>query len=134
MADIRVVTPTFAVAPQIEAHDIAAITEHGYRLIINNRPDGETPGQPSAADVSAVAAQAGLAYNHIPVVGRPTPTQVAAMRNVILEADGPVLAYCRSGTRSITAWALGEVELGGADRDAVLEAALNAGYDLSSVL
>lgn len=134
MADIHTVTPNFAVAPQIAAADVAAIARHGYVMIINNRPDHEQPGQPTAADMAAEAKAAGLAYRHIPFAGRPTPDQVAAVRSAIAEAGGPVLAHCRSGTRSITAWALGEQASGARSRDELLSLALAAGYDLAGVL
>ena len=133
MADIRPVTDAFAVAPQLSPEDMALAAALGYRLIINNRPDGEAPGQPTAAEMAAAAGEAGLAYLHLPVVGAATADQVAAMAGAIDGATGPVLAFCRSGTRSITTWIRGRAAAGD-DRHALVEAGLQAGYDLSGVI
>ena len=71
MADIRQVTEDFAVAPQLQTSEMAEAASRGFRLVINNRPDGEAPGQPSSAEMEAAARGAGLDYVHIPFVGRP---------------------------------------------------------------
>ena len=133
MTDIRPVTDRFAVAPQITTDDIATVAALGYTLVINNRPDGEAPGQPTAAEMAQAAADAGLDYVHIPVIGMATPAQVEAIRAAIDDHDGKVLAYCRSGTRSITAWSLGRAAAGD-DRSDLVSLGAEAGYDLSGVL
>jgi uncharacterized protein (TIGR01244 family) len=133
LADIRPVTAGFAVAPQIETADLPALAEHGYRLVINNRPDHEVPGQPTSDEMAMAAEVAGIDYLHIAIRGMATPEQAAAMKAAIDNADGAVLAFCRSGTRSITAWAVGQA-LAGAPRSPLIEAAARAGYDLSAVL
>ena len=133
MADIRTVTDRLAVAPQLAPQDMAEAAALGYRLVINNRPDGEQPGQPTAAQMQAAAQAAGLAYVHIPIVGGATPPQLDEMAQALAEADGPTLAFCRSGTRSITAWAVGRA-LAGDDRAQLAALAAEAGYDLSGVL
>jgi uncharacterized protein (TIGR01244 family) len=133
MPDIRPVTSDFAVAPQLSPDDLLDAARSGFRLIINNRPDGEAPDQPSAAEMGAAAAHAGLRYVHIPVRGGPTPADIAAVAAAISDADGPVLAFCRSGTRSIITWALGQAARG-ADKLDLLAAGRSAGYDLSAVL
>lgn len=133
MADIRFVTDTFAVAPQIAVADVPEIAEQGFKLIICNRPDGEAPDQPAAAAVKAAAQAAGLGFVHIPVVGAPSPAQAEALRAAIAEAKGPVLAYCRSGTRSILAWTLSEAASGARGRDALIALGRAAGYDVSAV-
>jgi len=133
MPDIRPVTPDFAVAPQLAPDDLEDAARQGFRLVINNRPDGEAPDQPSSAEMSAAATHAGLLYVHIPVRGGPTPADIAAVAAAIREADGPVLAFCRSGTRSIITWALGQAA-SGADTLDLLAAGRSAGYDLSAVL
>ena len=76
---------------------------------------------------------AGLAYVHIPVRGMPTPEQVEANRQAILGSEGPVLAFCRTGTRCINTWSIGE-RLAGGDRDELIGIGARAGYDLSHVL
>ena len=133
MADIRIVTARFAVAPQLAPQDMAAAAQAGFRLVINNRPDNEAPGQPTSAIMMAAAQAAGLDYAAIPVRGTPTAEQVQAMREAAEASDGPVLAFCRSGTRSIIAWAMGRLAAGD-DREEVLQQALAAGYDLAAAV
>ncbi|MEI9889875.1 MAG: TIGR01244 family sulfur transferase [Caulobacteraceae bacterium] len=134
MTDFRKVTDGFSVAPQIELSDIARAKALGFTLLINNRPDGEAPGQPSSEEMEAAAKAAGLAYVHIPVRGGPTPDQVEIERQILAEARGPVLAYCRSGTRSIVTWSIGEALAGTRSRQELVELGAEAGYDLSGVL
>lgn len=129
MADIHRVTGEFAVAPQLRPEDFAALKALGFRQVINNRPDSEAPGQMTSAEAEAAAKAAGLAYVHAPFVGRPTEEAVAAAAN----AAGPTLAFCRSGTRSITAWALAQAQKGGMSPEEIVLAAQNAGYDLSAM-
>jgi uncharacterized protein (TIGR01244 family) len=132
MTDFRSVTETFSVSPQISAADVAAAAAQGFTLIINNRPDGEAPGQPTGLEIEAAARAAGLEYLAAPVVGRPGPTQVEAVREAVAGAKGKVLAYCRSGTRSINTWAMGQA--GAVDRDRLLRLGSSAGYDLTAVI
>jgi uncharacterized protein (TIGR01244 family) len=134
MADIRQVTPDFAVAPQIEPEDLAEAVARGFRLVINNRPDGESPDQPSSALMQTAAEAAGLSYRYIPVRGGPGPSEIEAMVGAVAEAQGPVLAYCRSGTRSIITWSLGQVVTGARDRSELVQLGREAGYELSGVL
>ncbi len=126
MADIRQVTGQFAVAPQLELDDFAEAAALGFRHIINNRPDGEGPGQPSSAEAEAAARAAGLTYAHAPFVGQPTAEAVKA----VTAARERTLAYCRSGTRSVTAWALAQASAGAAAEE-IVQAAANAGYNLA---
>lgn len=134
MTDFRSVTDDFSVSPQIALADVAAAAAQGFALVINNRPDGEQPDQPTSAQVEAAAKAAGLAYVHIPVVGSPTPEQVEANRLAIAAADGPVLAFCRSGTRSIVTWSIGQAMSGERGRGELTALGRDAGYDLSGVL
>ncbi len=133
MADIRQVTPDFAVAPQLQPGDMAEAARRGFTLVINNRPDDEAEDQPSADEMQAAAEAAGLAYTHIPVRGGPNEAQIEAVAKAVNGATGPVLAFCRSGTRSIVTWSIGRA-LAGEDRDALIAHGRNAGYDLSGVL
>ena len=133
MSDIRKVTDHFSVAPQVTPQEAAAAVAGGVVLVINNRPDGEAPDQPTSAEVEAAVRAAGADYLFIPVVGRPTPEQAKAQAAAVDAAKGPVLAFCRSGTRSITAWAMGEAA-SGTSKDDLLRAAIAAGYDLRPVL
>ena len=131
MADIRHVTNDFAVAPQLIPEEVAQAAAAGFRLLINNRPDGEVPGQPSSTAMAAAAEKAGLAYTHIPFAGAPGPAQVDAVLAAVLAADGPVLAFCRSGTRSVTVWAQGQAKSGDRPREELVRLGREAGYDLS---
>ena len=134
MTDFRHVTDQLSVAPQIAVADVEAAAKAGFTLIINNRPDGEDPGQPTGAQIEAAARAAGLDYVHIPVRGGPTPEQVETERALLAEAKGPVLAYCRSGTRSIVTWSIGQAQSGERDREELIRLGAGAGYDLSGVL
>jgi uncharacterized protein (TIGR01244 family) len=134
LSHFRDVTDSFAVSPQIGLEDVATVRADGFRLIVNNRPDGEETGQPSSAEIEAAARAAGLAYIHVPVSGRPTPHQIEAENAAIATADGPVLAFCRSGSRSILTWALSRLTAGEATRAELVSLAAGAGYDLSSGL
>ena len=118
------------VAGQIAPGDVAALAARGVTLIVNNRPDGETPDQPAGADIAAAARAAGLDYRHIPVAGAIAAEQVAAMAAALEEAEGPLLAFCRSGTRSAFLWALAQTQRG-ADAESLIAQAAAAGYDLS---
>ena len=133
MSDFRRVTESLSVSPQITLADMARAADEGFVLVINNRPDGEDPTQPSSASVEAAARAAGMDYLYAPVRGGPTPDQVEAVRAAIEAAGGPVLAFCRSGTRSIVTWSIGQA-LAGADRETLVAQGYAAGYDLSGVL
>ena len=134
MSDFRRVTDDFTTAPQISLADVAEAARQGYRTIINNRPDGEAEGQPTSAEMAAAAAAAGLAYHHIPVTGGPTPAQVEQTQALLAEAEAPVLAFCRSGTRSIVTWSLSQANAGEKSRSELIALGRGAGYDLSGVL
>lgn len=133
MSDFRPLSPDFAVAPQISLSDVVAARDAGYVLIVNNRPDGEDISAPQGGDMAAAAADAGLGYVAIPVghAGFSHP-QLDALDAALASADGPVLAYCRSGTRSAHLWALTRARAGD-DVDGLCVAAGGAGYDLSGL-
>jgi uncharacterized protein (TIGR01244 family) len=135
MSDFRTVTDQVSVSPQIDLADVARAANEGFKLIISNRPDGEEPGQPTAAEVAQAAAEAGVAFVHIPVRGGPTPEQVEQVREAMDQAGGgKVLLFCRSGTRSIVTWSLGEALAGRRSRDDLVWLGSAAGYDLDGVL
>jgi uncharacterized protein (TIGR01244 family) len=131
MTEFRRVTDQLSVSPQIAVEDLATAAAQGFKLVINNRPDGEDPSQPSSAQMEAAARAASLDYVHIPVRGGPTPDQVEANRLAVEAAGGPVLAFCRSGTRSIVTWSLGEFQSDARTREELVELGAQAGYDLS---
>ena len=132
MPDIRPVTEGFAVAPQLRPEEVAALAGR-FRLIINNRPDGEEAGQPCGEEIAAAARASGIAYHATPISGRPAPEQIADMRAAVAGAGGPVLAFCRTGTRSIVAWAAGEAQAGRPVGE-LAALGLAAGYDIAPAL
>ena len=132
MTDFRHVTDDFTAAPQISVADVAEAARLGFKAIICNRPDDEEPGQPSAAEIGAAAAAAGLAYTHIPVRGAPGPAEVEAMRKAVDAARGPVLAYCRSGTRCYLIWAASQLRAG-ASAEALIQQAAAQGFDIAAL-
>ncbi len=129
----RTLTPDILVAPQICPDDIAKAAQLGVKLVINNRPEDESDDQTPGDEIEAAARAAGLDYVAIPIThaGFSEP-QVAAMADALEGAEGPVLAYCRSGTRSTLLWALAEASQGG-DPDALTNMAAKAGYDVSPI-
>ena len=107
--DIRPLTDTYAVSPQITPDDLQAIAQAGYRTVICNRPDGEIPPDVQAETIRRATEAAGLRFVLNPVVGGAiTPENVAAQGAALTESDGPVLAYCASGNRSSIVWALSQ--------------------------
>jgi len=130
---IRPIDDSISVAPQISPADVTDIARAGFTTIINNRPDDEEMGQPEGAAIQTVAETLGLNYVAIPIThaGFSHP-QLDAMAAALAEATGPVLAFCRSGTRSCNLWALAMAK-GGADPDMLEEKAGTAGYDLSGI-
>lgn len=105
--DIRALTPTYAVSPQIEPSDLSAIKAAGYVAIIDNRPDGEIPPGLHTDPMRRAAEAAGLAFYANPVIGgMMTMDNVTEQAAAIAAAKGPVLAYCASGNRSSVVWAL----------------------------
>ena len=131
--NLRRVDDSISVAPQIAAEDIALLAEQGFSYVINNRPDEEEMGQPGGDTIRAAAEAAGLGYAAIPVTHAGfSSAQVEAMAAALAEAKGPVLAYCRSGTRSCNLWALAEASNGG-DPSEITAKAAQAGYDISGI-
>lgn len=127
-----IIDPKLSVADQPTPGEIASVGGEGVTLLINNRPDGEEPGQPGSDAERAAAEAAGIAYLDLPVTG-PTITREAVERfhAAVEAAPGPVLAHCRGGTRSLTLWVLGEVLAGRLRRDEIAEFGARHGFDLS---
>lgn len=127
----RTLDSAISVYGQIEPEDVGTAKAQGFTAIINNRPDNEQPGQPAGAEIEAAAKAAGLDYVAIPVDHSGfNEGQVEAMAEALEKARGPVLAFCRSGTRSTFLWALARHRLGD-DGEQLIAKAANAGYDLS---
>ncbi|HEX8193968.1 MAG TPA: TIGR01244 family sulfur transferase [Allosphingosinicella sp.] len=118
------------VAGQILPAQMMEIAAAGVTMVVNNRPDGEEPGQPASAEIAEAAAAAGLAYAHIPIARRFTGDDIRAMGQAIQGAGaGKVLAFCKSGTRSTYLWALARQEQG-VPVDQLVANAAAAGFDL----
>ncbi|WP_416067469.1 TIGR01244 family sulfur transferase [Rhizobium sp. ZK1] len=130
--DIRKVDDSISVAPQMKLEDVHELARLGFKSIISNRPDGEEDGQPNADMVCMAAEGAGLEFRHIPVVASSIGDRsVALFGEAMKDLPKPILAFCRSGTRAATLWALSQApEIGG---DAALKATKAAGYDLSKL-
>jgi uncharacterized protein (TIGR01244 family) len=117
------------VSGQIAPHEVAALAEQGVTMLVNNRPDGEEPGQPLACEIEAAAAEAGIAYRFVPIIRGIGPADIEAMHEAQRDAGGgKLLAFCRSGTRSALACALAQREEG-ASREEVEQRLNQAGFD-----
>lgn len=132
MTDFRKVTGDLSVSPQLSLEDLNAAKAAGFKTIICNRPDGEGgPEQPRIEKMAQKAESLGLTFLALPFGGSPS-SEIAGQQGALIEAsEKPVLAYCRSGTRSITAWALSQAGQGNGEE--IISAAHNAGYDLSNL-
>ncbi|MGX0875777.1 sulfide:quinone oxidoreductase [Roseovarius sp. MBR-154] len=126
------VTAALSVSPQIGADDMAAIRDAGYRAIICNRPDGEGADQPTFDEIEAAANAAGLEARYLPVTsGIVQDGDADAFGQALMELPGPVLAYCRTGTRSATLWSLSQAKSRPVPE--ILAATKAAGYDMAGV-
>jgi len=130
--DIRPLSPAYAVSPQIGVEHIPAIAAAGYRTILCNRPDAEVPAPLQAAAIQAATEAAGLRFVLNPVTHQTLNMDMVALQNAAMAAsDGPVLAYCASGTRSSIVWSLGQA--GKMATDDIIAATTRAGYDLQGM-
>lgn len=127
--DLRAITDSYSVAPQLEPADMATLAASGVTTVICNRPDGENPPPLQAAAMQAAAEAAGLAFVFNPVVGgQLTMDNVDEQRDAIDGAEGPVVAYCASGNRSTVVWALGMA--GSLPTDEIIARGEKWGYQL----
>lgn len=121
------------VSPQIGLAEVSEAAARGFGLIVNNRPEGESDDQIPGPAIEAAAHAAGLDYVAIPITHAGfSQAQVAAMAQALGATEKPVLAYCRSGTRSTLLWALAQASAGVNPEDLVAAAAA-AGYDLAPI-
>jgi uncharacterized protein (TIGR01244 family) len=116
------------VSGQIRPDEVAALRTQGVTLIVNNRPDGEEPGQPLGVEIEEAATAAGIDYRSVPIIRGIGPADADAMRDAISSSPGKVLAFCRSGTRSALAWALARNDEGMA-REEIERRLISAGID-----
>lgn len=130
--DIRPLTDRYSVSPQIDPEDAAAIKAAGITTVICNRPDAEVPPSHQSDAMRTAIEAAGLRFEVLPITHQTmTPDRVAQQAALVDGSDGPVLAYCASGTRCSVLWALGQA--GQQSSDAILGAVAQAGYDLSAL-
>ena len=131
--DIRTVTPRYSVTPQIAPEDIGAIKAAGFTKVICNRPDAENPPELQAAAMEQAIKAEGLDFVSIPLTHQTmTPENIALQEEAVASAEGPVLAYCASGTRCTVIWSLARAAEG-MSADEILKTAADAGYDLSGL-
>ncbi|HEV7995541.1 MAG TPA: TIGR01244 family sulfur transferase [Stellaceae bacterium] len=132
-AELIPLSPGLSVTGRLERADIDALAQAGVRTIVNNRPDGEDPGQVPAAEARRLAEAHGIAYHHIPITAASlTRADVDAFAAALREAEAPVVAHCRSGTRSTLLWALTRMREGADPLGLIAEAARH-GIDIASL-
>jgi len=130
--DSKQLTPQLHVASQISKDDIPTIAAQGFKMILNNRPDGEGEGQPLAAEIEAEAKAHGIEYIYQPVVGTAITDENAENFGATIAAnEGPIFAHCRTGTRCTILWMLSQAKDQSADE--LLATAAKAGYSLEQV-
>lgn len=130
--DIREITPRYSVSPQIDPMDLAAIKAAGFTKVICNRPDVENPPSHQSEAMAKAAEAAGIDFFVLPLTHQTmTPENIAAQMQAVESAEGPVLAYCASGTRCSVIWSLGQ--MGKMPVDEILTTTMRAGYDLSGL-
>lgn len=131
--DIKALTPLMSVSAQISTTDLPAIAQAGFKSIICNRPDGEDADQIGFRDIEQAALAAGLQTRYLPVeTGKVSDEQGLVFGQLMDELPKPVLAYCRSGMRCTTLWALANA--GQRPLPEIIEAAARAGYDLKGLV
>ena len=131
--DIRPLTAELSVAPQIAITDLREIANAGFRSVICNRPDEESPEHPSFGEIERAAVECGLQLRYLPAEpGKVSDPQGAAFAKLMAELPKPVLAYCRTGMRSTTMWAL--TQAGSMPFPQIIERASKAGFDLKGVI
>jgi len=126
---IRQLDDKVMVSSQIAPHEVAGLAAQGVTMLVNNRPDGEEPGQPLAGDIEEAAAAAGIAYRFVPIIRGIGPADIEEMQKALRATEaGKLLAFCRSGTRSALAVALAKREEGASAED-VHRSLTDAGFD-----
>ncbi|WP_339336335.1 TIGR01244 family sulfur transferase, partial [uncultured Maricaulis sp.] len=125
--EIRTIAPDLSVSPQLQPEDVATAAAQGFKSLILNRPDGESGDQPSREAIEDAAGQHGLKLRYVPVIaGDLKDADVTAFSAAMRELPTPALAFCRTGTRSATLWALSQA--GHLSTEAILDTTQKAGY------
>ncbi len=132
--EIRTLDDQLSVSGQVTPEELAALAARGVRHIICNRPDGEGADQPAYAEVQRAAEAAGIQAHYLPVVaGKVSDAEARDFGQLLDAIEGPVHAYCRTGMRSTTLWALSRGRSGLAPTE-IIRRGREAGYDMSSVV
>ena len=132
-AQLFALAPGVSVAGRLDRADIDALAAAGVRTIINNRPDDEDPGQLPAAEARRIAEAHGIAYHHIPITAATlSRADVDAFGAALRDAPAPVVAHCRSGTRSALLWALTRTREGD-DALSLISKAAQHGIDIAGL-
>ncbi len=133
MEALKQITPGLTVTGGVSVADVAKLAAMGFKTVINNRPDGEEWGQAKSAAIAAAAEAQGMAYRHLPIASpmAASPAVVAQFAEALAELPGPVLAFCRSGNRSASLWALAQA--GQMSADDIVATAKAGGCDLSGL-
>jgi sulfide:quinone oxidoreductase len=130
---IQTLTPEISVSPQTAPADMDAIRAAGFRSLICNRPDGEGNDQPLFTEIRQAADDAGIEACYLPVdSGKVGDDQARQFVDLFARLPKPVLAYCRTGMRSTTLWALAQADKLPVAR--IMATAASAGYDLKGVV
>jgi sulfide:quinone oxidoreductase len=125
--------PGFEVTGKLDRADLEALAGAGVRTIVNNRPDGEDPGQLHAAEARRIAEALGLQYHHIPITAQTlSRADVDAFDAVLQAAPAPIVAHCRTGTRTTLLWSLTRLRQG-ADPLALIATAARHGIDIAAL-
>ena len=131
--DIKTLTPNLSVSPQVLVCEMQAVAQAGFKAIICNRPDGEGPDQPTFKEIEQAATQYGLQAVYLPAeVGKVRDEDGQVFGQLLHTLPGPVLAYCRTGMRSTTLWALSQA--GVTPLPHILEAAHKVGFDMKALV
>ena len=130
--DIRSLAPGLSVTGQLHPDDVVTLKNAGYRAIICNRPDGEGSDQALFADIERAAQQHGMQAHYLPADTSKVSDEQAELFGKLLETlPKPIVAYCRSGMRSTTLWALSQARAQPLEQ--IVDAAKKAGFDMASV-
>jgi sulfide:quinone oxidoreductase len=133
MPPLMGLAPGLTAAGALNAADIEALAASGVKTIVNNRPDNEDPGQLPADAARTLCAAHGIAYHHIPFVGAMlSAADIDAFEAVLKSGPRPVVAHCRSGTRSTMIWALTRMRAGD-DPAALVALGARNGVDISAL-
>ena len=131
--DIKELTANLSVSPQLLVNEMEAVAQAGFKAIICNRPDGEGPDQPSFKEIEANAQHYGLQAYYLPAESGKVSDQDGLNFGLLLDSlPGPILAYCRTGMRSTTMWALSQA--GNLPLPQILEVSQKAGYDMKALV